>query len=102
MERAWVFLKRRSLDSDECCVRRSCDQYRPEPCQVGDCLRGGHPRCGYINVYTARGCNMATARVFRSGNSQAVRLPKQFRVRGAEVEIFRRGDEIVLREKGKG
>jgi len=45
---------------------------------------------------------MATARVFRSGNSQAVRLPKQFRLRGTEVEIFRRGDEIVLREKGKG
>ncbi|MFN8830745.1 MAG: antitoxin [Labrys sp. (in: a-proteobacteria)] len=42
---------------------------------------------------------MATARVFRSGNSQAVRLPKQFRVKGDEVEIFRRGDEIVLREK---
>jgi antitoxin VapB len=45
---------------------------------------------------------MATARVFRSGNSQAVRLPKEFRFRSKDVEIFRRGDEIVLREKGKG
>jgi antitoxin VapB len=45
---------------------------------------------------------MATAKVFRSGNSQAVRLPKEFRVRSKEMEIFRRGDEIVLREKGKG
>jgi antitoxin VapB len=45
---------------------------------------------------------MATARVFRSGNSQAVRLPKEFRLRSKEVEIFRRGEEIVLREKGKG
>jgi antitoxin VapB len=45
---------------------------------------------------------MATARVFRSGNSQAVRLPKEFRLNSAEVEIFRRGDEIVLREKAKG
>jgi antitoxin VapB len=44
---------------------------------------------------------MATARVFRSGNSQAVRLPKQFRLKSNEVEIFRRGDEIVLREKDK-
>lgn len=44
---------------------------------------------------------MSTARVFRSGNSQAVRLPKQFRFRSKEVEIFRRGDEIVLREKEK-
>jgi antitoxin VapB len=26
-------------------------------------------------------------------------LPKQFRVKSSEVEIFRRGDEIVLREK---
>ena len=42
---------------------------------------------------------MAIAKVFRSGNSQAVRLPKEFRVSGEEVEIFRRGDEIVLREK---
>jgi antitoxin VapB len=46
--------------------------------------------------------NMATARVFRSGNSQAVRLPKEFRLKSTEVEIFRRGDEIVLREKAQG
>jgi antitoxin VapB len=45
---------------------------------------------------------MATARVFKSGNSQAVRLPKEFRLRGKEVDIFRRGDELVLREKSKG
>ena len=45
---------------------------------------------------------MTTARVFKSGNSQAVRLPKQFRVNGPEVEIFRRGDEIVLRETQQG
>jgi antitoxin VapB len=42
---------------------------------------------------------MGTARVFQSGNSQAVRLPKQFRFKSKEVEIFRRGDEIILREK---
>lgn len=45
---------------------------------------------------------MATARVFRSGNSQAVRLPKEFRLKSKEVDIFRRGREIVLREKEKG
>ncbi len=45
---------------------------------------------------------MATAKVFRSGNSQAVRLPKQFRLKSKEVEISRRGDEIVLREKAGG
>ncbi len=45
---------------------------------------------------------MATARVFKSGNSQAVRLPKEFRMVGPDVEIFRRGDELVLREKSVG
>src|ERR1700722_2875559 len=42
---------------------------------------------------------MGTAKVFRSGNSQAVRLPKEFRFKTKEVEVFRRGDEVVLREK---
>lgn len=44
---------------------------------------------------------MATARVFKSGNSQAVRLPREFRVKSKELEIFRQGDDIVLRPKGK-
>ncbi len=44
---------------------------------------------------------MAIAKVFRSGNSQAVRLPKEFRFQTREVEIFRRGQEVVLREKDK-
>lgn len=41
---------------------------------------------------------MSYARVFQSGNSQAVRLPKEFRLNVDRVEIFRRGDEIILRE----
>lgn len=41
----------------------------------------------------------ATAKIFQAGNSQAVRLPKAFRFCAEEVEIFRRGDEVVLREK---
>jgi antitoxin VapB len=45
---------------------------------------------------------MPTARIFKSGNSQAVRLPKEFRFKGREVEIFRRGEEVVLREKARG
>lgn len=43
--------------------------------------------------------NMTTARIFKSGNSQAVRLPKEFRFAGNEVEIYRRGDEVVLRDR---
>lgn len=41
------------------------------------------------------------AKVFMSGNSQAVRLPKAFRIESSEVEIFRRGNEIVLRQAPK-
>jgi antitoxin VapB len=41
---------------------------------------------------------MITAKVFQSGNSQAVRLPKEFRFASDEVQIFRRGNEVVLRE----
>lgn len=37
------------------------------------------------------------ARVFQSGNSQAVRLPKEFRLEVEEVEIAREGDAIILR-----
>ena len=40
---------------------------------------------------------MSTAKVFKSGNSQAVSLPKEFQFDTREVEIFRRGDEVVLR-----
>jgi antitoxin VapB len=42
---------------------------------------------------------MATARVFKSGNSQAVRLPKKFRMKSKEVEIFWSGSDLVLRPK---
>jgi antitoxin VapB len=45
---------------------------------------------------------VTTTRVFKSGNSQAVRLPRQFRFRASEVEIFRRGDEVILRERKRG
>ncbi len=38
-------------------------------------------------------------KVFQSGNSQAVRLPKEMRFNTSEVEIFKRGNEVVLREK---
>ncbi len=41
---------------------------------------------------------MSVAKVFKSGNSQAVRLPKKFQFDVSEVEIFRRGDEVVLRK----
>jgi antitoxin VapB len=39
---------------------------------------------------------MATAKVFWSGRSQAVRLPKEFRMDGDEVHIRRQGRAIIL------
>ena len=43
--------------------------------------------------------SMAITKVFRSGNSQAVRIPREFRFRSKQVEITKRGHEIVLRER---
>jgi antitoxin VapB len=37
--------------------------------------------------------------VFRSGNSQAVRLPKDFRFDVEEVEISREGNAVILRPR---
>jgi antitoxin VapB len=39
------------------------------------------------------------AKVFRSGNSQAVRLPKEFRFEVDEVEFSREGDAVILRPR---
>ena len=45
---------------------------------------------------------MATAKIFWSGRSQAVRLPKDFRVDGDEVRISRRGNAIILEPVANG
>ena len=39
---------------------------------------------------------MDTAKIFWSGRSQAVRLPKEFRVDGQEVRIRRHGAAVIL------
>jgi antitoxin VapB len=39
---------------------------------------------------------MATAKLFRNGRSQAVRLPKAFRFEGEEVSIRREGKRVIL------
>jgi len=41
---------------------------------------------------------MRTAKIFKCGNSQALRLPKEFKFSSSEVEIFRRNGDIVIRE----
>jgi len=39
---------------------------------------------------------VGTAKIFRNGRSQAVRLPKEFRFEGDEVRIRRRGKQVIL------
>jgi antitoxin VapB len=44
---------------------------------------------------------MKTAKLFQNGRSQAVRLPKEFRMAGKEVYIKKQGEAIVLLPKEK-
>lgn len=39
---------------------------------------------------------MDTAKIFRNGQSQAIRLPKEYRFRGARVYLKRMGNAVVL------
>lgn len=39
---------------------------------------------------------MQSAKIFKSGRSQAVRLPKEFRFEGTEVRIRRKGAAVIL------
>ena len=39
---------------------------------------------------------MDTAKLFQNGNSQAVRLPKAFRMPGNEVKIYKKGNQVIL------
>ena len=42
---------------------------------------------------------MSTAKLFRNGRSQAVRLPREFRFEGDEVNIRRVGKRVILEPK---
>lgn len=39
---------------------------------------------------------MQTAKLFQNGRSQAVRLPKAFRLSGTEVKISKQGNKVIL------
>jgi antitoxin VapB len=58
-------------------------------------MKGGSPPtvCAYPQ---------SEPRVFKSGNSRAVRLPKKFRVKSKELETEKPGNEIILRERPVG
>jgi antitoxin VapB len=42
------------------------------------------------------GVLMDTAKIFQNGQSQAIRLPKEYRFRGTKVYIKRIGNAVVL------
>lgn len=44
---------------------------------------------------------MQTVKVFKLGNAQAVRIPARYRFETGEVEVFQRGNELVLRPKAE-
>lgn len=44
---------------------------------------------------------MDTAKLFENGRSQAVRLPKKYRMKGKEVSITRVGDAVILLPRRK-
>ncbi len=45
---------------------------------------------------------MNTAKIFKTGRSQAIRLPKEFRFKEGEVAIHKVGDLVVLFPRKKG
>ncbi|HYY72775.1 MAG TPA: AbrB/MazE/SpoVT family DNA-binding domain-containing protein [Candidatus Bathyarchaeia archaeon] len=50
-------------------------------------------------IRKAEGCETAEAKVFMTGRSQAVRLPKAYRVSGESVHVKRLGEGILLLPK---
>lgn len=59
--------------------------------------RSSHYRTGQSRVRrTGRTAGPQRAKVFWSGRSQAVRLPKEFRFETAEVSIHREGERVIL------
>ncbi len=45
---------------------------------------------------------MNTAKTFKNGRSQAVRLPKECQIVGEEVYVSKIGDAVILFPKGSG
>ena len=43
----------------------------------------------------------ATAKLFMHGRSQAVRLPKEFRLPGTQVRVSKVGDKVILEPLGQ-
>jgi antitoxin VapB len=55
-----------------------------------------HAQSIYSRIYTTWRKKMKTAKIFKSGNSQAVRLPKEFQLEGDEVYLKKQNDVLIL------
>jgi len=58
--------------------------------------------CHILLLYLSMGDRMDIAKVFWSGRSQAVRLPKAFRFETDEVRIRRHGNAVILEPIAQG
>ena len=62
----------------------------------GDMVHAPSASTVYTSCIYSLGTTMKTAKIFKHGNSQAVRLPKEFRFEGSEVLIQRSGSGVLL------
>lgn len=60
-----------------------------------DCMRSTY-MVTYIHMKTA---TIDRVRIFTSGNSQAIRLPKEFRLAGQTAKIKRKGNTLLITEE---
>ncbi len=59
-------------------------------------LDAAHPGTDTPCIDDGSEASVKTAKIFKRGNSQAVRLPKEFRFAGDEVQIKRSGAGVLL------
>ena len=57
---------------------------------------GNRKRISRADKAEAATSERKTARLFTNGASQAVRLPKEFRMSGTEVRIWKEGNRVVM------
>ena len=56
----------------------------------------------YLSYISSVRCSVTTAKIFWTGRSQAVRLPKDFRFNADEVRIRRHGHAVILEPVAEG
>ncbi len=49
-----------------------------------------------MNIYIIINIHMNRAKIFKNGDSQAIRLPKEFRFKGKEVYIRKEGNSVII------